>query len=420
MIKSSAFGKILFNAFGKLLTALVTFFSLKIIGKELGMADYGLWTQLLFAVKILMPLVLMQLETVLVRFYQSNTHNAKQQWAGLFISILGFNLLISSPLLVFPHESANYIFGAAGYTHFLPFICLLILTESVLLFLISFFRAKAETYQFTSIRILQSSLQLITLVSLLYYRQESLEIIISVFIGINIVICLPLFGWIAIKYSLIQSLKQLNRYSLLFFMRYGLPLTISGFSTWLIYASDRFFIAYFHDLALVGLYAAMSIYGSLAFMLLDAFNLLVLPQCVSLWEQGKAPHALNYAKKMSNNYLILAGLGLVLVILIGPQLLMHLSSEAFKSDAFWLALLTFSYLLPGFDQRHITPLYLMGSTHKFAFVSVSVAMLNLVLNFLLIPNLGIQGAILSTLISYLLRSLWLWWMHKYNVRFRFK
>lgn len=409
VFKEKTLGTIAFHAAGKLAAILTVFASLKIISTQLGIAAYGLWMQVIFAIKLFVPLVVMQLETALIRFFNDPRYQAKQMWFPLFVCILSFNGLLSCFLLLSPTTSSQLIFGHQEHIAYLPYILLLIATESTFLYLTSYFRAQQQTKKLTIWRVVQNILQLFALFFQLTFLNQSLIQLATGFIGINVILILVLLFLIGKQNHILSSMQAFNLKQIRSLLRYSFPLTLAGFSTWLIYASDRFFLAYFFNLETVGLYAAMSIFGGSALMLLDAFNLIVFPQCVALWTSPEPTSALRHAKSMSNLYLGLISIGAALVFAIGPSLLVLLSTPDFSFDAIWLVLLVLSYALPGFDQRYIILIHLQQRTSILARINIIAAAFNLALNLLLIPAWEIQGAIVSTLCTYFFRSLWIWW-----------
>lgn len=405
--RGNILGSILFNVLGKFLTAALVFVSLKLISNQLDIEQYGVWTQFLFSVKMLVPLVVMQLETALIRFFHHQKYQAKLLWLHMLACILILNLIVSILLLLFPKYASELIFGSSAYMAYIKFIAVFTCTESVFLFLISYFRAAQKTNLFTAIRVVQSVFQLIALVIVLQYQGEELQALFSIFILINIFIISGLFVWIATKSPLRNAMLAFRWDSLRYFLHYAFPLMVSGFSAWFMYSSNRYFIAHFFDLELVGLYAAMSIFGSLVFMLQDAYQLLILPHCVALWEKGKRQLAMKYVSFMSDFYVVVAGLALLLVFTLGSPLLVLMSTPAFESRAVALTILTFSYILPGLDHRHVTLIHLEENTKTLGLITFTLAVFNGAINFMFISIWGIDGAIGCTLVTYLARLVWI-------------
>lgn len=400
--------RIVFNMIGKGITAILVFVALHFINDRLSIAQYGVWTQFFFASKLLLPLVVMQLETVLVRYFEHSYYNAKQLWFALLVSIISFNLLLALIAFLCPEQITQLIFGSTHYQEYVPLLIAFTCSESLFLFLTSYFRASQRTEIMSAFRVIQGTGQLLVLLLCLLYWHTSLLAIIYSYLTINSLLVLFLISWIARNNAILASLRAFNFATFRAFLRYALPLTIAGFSAWLMYASDRFFLAHFHDLTQVGYYAAISIFGSLIFMLQDAINLLILPQCVSLWETGNKEMALKKAIKMSDTYLTVTGLLLIWAFLFGNQALLLFTASTINVASFWIGLLSLAYVLPGFDQRYITLLHLTQRTRQFANISIALAAINLVLNLIFIPDWGVYGAIVSTVLTYILRSGLIW------------
>ena len=85
---------------------------------------------------------------------------------------------------------------------------------------------------------------------------------------------------------------------------------------------------------------------------------------------------------------------------LAKPLLIIFTTKDFVSGWIVIPIIAFSGLLAGIGQIFINTLLIVKKTKVPTYISFAAAILNLLINLLLIPSVGIIGAALSTLLSY--------------------
>jgi O-antigen/teichoic acid export membrane protein len=186
---------------------------------------------------------------------------------------------------------------------------------------------------------------------------------------------------------------------------YGVPVALSLILALVLSSTDRFLLAAFLDEAAVGVYHAGY---SLANRTLDVVFIWLGaaggPALIMALERGGKQALVPAAHEQASLMLLLtvpAAVGLALVAAPLSQLMV---GEALAAGAAqvtpWIAA---SGLLAGLTTYYFHQAFTLGQRTVFLLAAMAIpALANLILNLLLIPRLGLQGALISTLASYAL------------------
>ena len=184
---------------------------------------------------------------------------------------------------------------------------------------------------------------------------------------------------------------------------YGLPLSVNLAMAEIISSSDRFFLNWMHDEATTGLYAVgYDLASHLLGVLLMIINLAAYPLAVRAFEQ-QGQHAAKH--QLRQNFILIIGIAFPAatgLAIFAPGITGVLIGEQFQHAAQtivpWVAL---AALLAGLKSYYFDIAFQLGqNTVGQLKVLLIAALVNLVLNYFLIPEFSIMGAIYATLIAY--------------------
>lgn len=187
-------------------------------------------------------------------------------------------------------------------------------------------------------------------------------------------------------------------------LRFGLPLTASFAMEFVLATSDRLLVEYFLGAAAVGVYAVS--YGIAERALTSVFMIIAtasFPLVVRALEKGGDDDA---RRQMHTNGIAMLALGVPActgVVMLAPHLAMVLVGADYRADATaimpWVAV---SALAGGLKTHYLDHAFYLGRrTDLFLVVAGPAAALNVALNLVLLPTVGLLGAAWATLASYL-------------------
>ena len=192
---------------------------------------------------------------------------------------------------------------------------------------------------------------------------------------------------------------------------YGLPVALSLILSLVISSTDRFLLAGFLHEQAVGVYHAGY---SLANRTLDVMFIWLGmaggPAMVAALERGGRPALDEVAREQSSFMVLLTLPAAVGVALVAHPLAQVMVGEALVEGAAevtpWIAIGAFC---SGITTYYLHQAFTLGQRTRLLFAAMTIpAGLNLVLNIILIPRFGIDGAMWSTAISYAVGAVASW------------
>jgi O-antigen/teichoic acid export membrane protein len=195
-------------------------------------------------------------------------------------------------------------------------------------------------------------------------------------------------------------------------LRFGLPLVPHSLSAWALRLSDRWLIGLLIGLPALQAQAAIGVYsfgyqiGYVISLIVISFNAAWSPYFYRIADQPPAPSLLRHVTT-----LVVAGLFALAVAVsaLAPEIVAVIATERYAQAADVIPIVAFASVLQGLYTMLVTVIFFMRRTGRLAVLTVSAAMLNVALNVVLIPRLGIVGAAWSTLIAFVPWAAATWW-----------
>ena len=188
-------------------------------------------------------------------------------------------------------------------------------------------------------------------------------------------------------------------------MLYGTPLAASFILDEVTNVSDRYMLAWMFDKAEAGKYAVgYELVGNTILTIMNAINLAAYPMIIKLLDTQGKEDALVYFKSY---VILLLGVAIPAVVglsIVGPNIVTLVIGEEYRESVIlvlpWIAT---AMIFMGCGIFYVNlPFQLTNQNSGIFKISGIVVIVNLILNFLLIPTMGIQGAAIATLLSFLI------------------
>ena len=184
-------------------------------------------------------------------------------------------------------------------------------------------------------------------------------------------------------------------------LRFGMPLLPTGLAYWIIAYSDRFLVIQMLGIAEAGVYSLANRVSMGIQLPLYAFEAAWWPFAYS---RVREPHHRElFARILATFWYGMLGL-LVLLGLFSREILLILSTSAFVSAYPYVGILALALVVHGAYGIISIGVQLGQKTVHMAWTSGLAAIVNIGLNLLLIPWIGILGAAIATLVAYSLAT----------------
>ena len=408
---------VLWVGFSQIIILLFAFLTLPALSKIYGTVIYGLWAQIFVTVGLLVPILNFQLLSATVRYIHEDRKNGvfSQSFSNMFwiIVLTVFIALIFG--IIFRTNLSIILFKTNIYASYIVLAFIWAGTGALLSYLLSYWRANGKITRLSIINISISTFKFMPLIllALLHYQ---LWYIILTQIVVEIFFIIVLFSSVTKKIGFkLPNTANLNKY-----LSFSVPQIPSAALLWIMDSSDRYFITSFLGLSQTGIYSASYGIGSLIYLFYFPISFVVFPMVTSLWGQGKFSDVKKYLEYSTKIFLYLGIPGSAGLYVLSKPLLQILTTSEFAVGGGVLTfLIALSTLFLGIYQINLYIIYLIEKTKFMPFIVGLSALVNIVINILLIPKIGIIGAAISTLISYAILSLIVLIWAKRNIGYNF-
>jgi O-antigen/teichoic acid export membrane protein len=180
-------------------------------------------------------------------------------------------------------------------------------------------------------------------------------------------------------------------------LAFSTPLVFSGIAVWVSLYIDRMMINHFLSIEDVGLYGIGHRLASIVGLLMVGFQGALTPLVYAHYQNPDTPRQLERIFRLFLSFALLMFLALTLFAM---DILVLMTTPAFYGGAVVVIFLVPAVLLG--NMYIFSPgIGIAKKMHLIVWINVGGGLLNVVLNYLLIPRMGIEGAGLATMLSYL-------------------
>lgn len=177
---------------------------------------------------------------------------------------------------------------------------------------------------------------------------------------------------------------------------FSYPLIPANLSYWVINLSGVYFIQSFADTREVGLYQVGAAIATAMALLTGAFQMAWGPFAISIHKQTGAQQFYALALDL---YIGIASLAAVLITLFSSEVLIILTTESYFDGYLVAGILAFNYLVIGLGYISMIGANIAKNNKSYGIASLIAACLMVLLNLILVPVYGKEGAAVSTLVS---------------------
>ena len=383
-----------------LLEKLTPFLLLPIIVRMLSLTEYGNYTFYLTIETFALPLLSLNLSNLIMKDYYTNPKLLDKYISTLFFSYL--LLLVFSFVIVY--LTAPQLSKLLGFPEEIVFILVLnvyMFAFWSIILMIFRLQQKPNKYGFSSIA---SSVLLFLLLIFAAYSYSTFESLMYARLIYFFILFLIATGLLT-KMNLLKFI--FDKHLFIRLLKFSLPTVVFSITSMIVSSSDRFFIKHYLNIDYVGIYSGILQLCAVVNLLGASINSAWMPW---LFENLNQKSAQINRKIVQITYLIITIfllIGIVYYILFPffADILLTPDFIPYFNISFCLI---FAYIFNTIYYLISPYIYYAGKTKFNGLIGIAVVVINLTLNYFLIPLYGIQGAALVFFISWLLQLILFW------------
>lgn len=380
---------------GKICTQFVSFLLIPIYTNYLLTSDYGYIDLIQTYISLLFPLVILRFDASIFRFLIENRNNDKKRNTVLSSSLFMVMMLLLITILIvslcIKIFSINY--GIA--------IILNLVFYSISFFLLQLTRGLGKNIDYSIGSIISAFVVISANLIFIYgFRYNASSILYSSFLGNLFCSLYLIFKNKLYKYL---KIKDVDKKVILDMLSYSLPLIPDELSWWLISASDRTIITAFINTASSGIYAVSSKFGTILTAIINIFNM--------SWQESASLHVNDddrdefFSNILNKTYEIFFWIGMLLITMM-PFVFKIFVGVEYQSAYLYMPILFMGCVFNS-SSDILGGIYIaQKKTKKVARTSILAAVINLIVNILLVKRIGLFASCISTLVAFVVLTLY--------------
>jgi len=380
---------------GTLSTKLAGFVLIPLYTRSFSVAQFGILGLLEVSAAIVISFFGFSLYSGFFRWYWDKS--AEDKKASLFFTVtlfqIGVVILAYFALLPFLKDFSQLIFDSPDYNYLLRLMLISSLMQIILLMPNTLMRLQEKPWLFTLANLLQLIFSLSVTIYFIVFRHAGIE---GIYYG-QIAGSLA-FASVLVRYSIRNMVFKFETALLRDILVYCLPLFFSGFALVILNVTDRYSIKVLGNMADVGLYAyGFKLANTLNVFLITSVNFAIQPM---IYRMMNDPGNKKFYARLLTYYTYGTMIFALAMMVFGMEITKLFARRVEYFDAWYIfPFIIYSVVFGMMKDVATTGLSISKKTKVIAATVIVTAVLNLILNIVLIRLWGNQGAALSKMLS---------------------
>lgn len=386
--------KFLKFALGPITGAIIGFITVPMTTWLVSPEQFGLTTMFTLFQTLITSFIYLGIDQAYVREYNEYKDSKKKLLFNAMVVPLVLAGIIMVILAIFMNPISQYLFKEINTTIMTVLIIWLplVVIERFLMLQIRM-QEKGLQYSFFTI-VMQLNIMIITIALLLTFEKTYTSIVLGALVGqiISIILLISIYfknNRLDITLPDLQLIKRM--------LYYSLPILPAMVVNWMLNSTDRIALDYFSTIENIGIYfAAMKIVSVLA-MVQSIFATFWLPIAYR-WHEEKVD-----TKQFTQiSYIVMFVMGIFFIgILLFKEVAIWILSPEYSEAQYILPFLLFMPIMYTVSETTVLGISLSRKTHWNIWISCIAAIVNIILNIILVPKIGAIGAAIGTGCAYI-------------------
>jgi O-antigen/teichoic acid export membrane protein len=385
-------------AISELILRLRSFLLIPLITRAFGPVDYGVWAQVSLIAVTLAPVLALGTNPAALRILPGlEFDDQRRKFSAWILFLFSVTALASIPIVAGRDVLARLFFG--GGEEFARFIPLAILTVVAKLILDSFrtwYRVQKNAGAVSIFDISRAALNILAVLLMFIQKESVFQLVIYTIISDFIVLLIAIIvfaknpGWKVPDFSILKPM-----------LKFGSPLIPTGLAVWALNYSDRLLIVNFLDLSQLGIYSvAYSLGATVIELFAKPLRMMLHPTLAELYNLGNMRGLSRIFNYSVFSLSVLCIPSIVGLYVLGDPIIVEISTINFFGGGKIISIVALAAFLFKIAGNYGFIIGLVNKPHLQSISTVIAVGVNVSLNFLLIPRIGIMGAALATLSAF--------------------
>ncbi|HAY33712.1 MAG TPA: polysaccharide biosynthesis C-terminal domain-containing protein [Ignavibacteria bacterium] len=396
---------------------LVPFYTNKFLPEE-----YGIITIIYSYIAILNVFFSIGLESGFMKFSSTlEVGSKKENFSNPYFIVLANSFFLSLLIYIFANELTGVFQVSSDYAYLIRYSAVILFFDTIVLIPFAYLRLKNKAKSFAGIKIINITLNVILNVVLILYYNFGIE---AVFISNLISSAVTFFLLFPVLKDNITF--KFNKELIKELLRFSIPYIPAGIAANLVQIIDRPILKYLTNDETVGIYTANYKLGIFMMLIVSMFEFAWRPFFLN---NAKEPEAKRIFSKVLTIFTAFSSMVFLVLTVLIENIVMwdlpfgsHLIGKAYWSGLEIVPVILFGYLLYGMYINFMAGIYIEKKTKYLPVITGIGAAVNVISNFILIPEYSYMGAAISTLISYFVMTAGIYTVSQryYRINYEYK
>lgn len=395
-MKNNLLKKFLSFSIGGYVALAIGFFTTPIITRMLSPEQYGVSSMVTVVVNLILLICGLGLDQGFVRhFYEEEEFNrGKLLYNSLKLPIV-LTLILTVLILIFKQRISIYLFGENSNFMIAIFIFTIFITL-INKFSVLVIRMAQKAKLFSLLQILTQLLNFIFIVLLFKkYGNDYKTLVLGGTFSLGFVTLVS----VLLEKDIWKFKGENEKITTKQLLHFSVPLTITMALSWVFSSADKIVIKQFSSLTELGLYAAAFKIVALLNIIQSGFTTFWTPVAYEKYENdGESTKFFEDIHTYVSFGMFMVAIGL----LLGKDILILILGPKYSSATDIMPMMTFMPIMYTISETTVIGINFKKKTKYHLYISIVVAIFNVIGNLVLVPKFGAKGAAISTGTAYII------------------
>jgi O-antigen/teichoic acid export membrane protein len=396
-------------------SALITF---PIMAHYLGPEGYGVNAQINTMISFLVPVASLGLGYGVVRAVAGKMDRAfvSSRIKSTLLVILFVSGICSVIIfLAAPFINSSFI-KVEGADQIIRWSASLVVFSSIELSLKDYYRARLRIVAFSVLQILQTIFY-VGVVSWVLLSGYGLLEVVQAWLVVKLVFLLISFGYLIFVKEFDITSPLIPNTEMIMLLQYGFPIMIAGLGAWFTQVGDRWIIGYYSDSSQVGIYNAAYTLAGILSAIGSPFWSPLYPLMAAAYNQNDIERLKFICRRYMNAFCLIGIPAFFGLCVLSNDLITRFGTKSFTSNPLIFFFIAAALVMDQIATHGYYLAYVLNKPILVRNLALATAGINLILNLILVPRMGILGAAIATFIAYLFMDLvFIFKIPSYNYR----